>query len=116
MVGTIFIYRPNWIKIYGEQYHRGEFVHMGWQQNDLPEFGKLLDIIIAGGFPFFQVEKYETVGINSHILGYLIRHSYTTTCVHASMLPYKNTFTAHSYIADRRLYIVLKSHLEQFTM
>ena len=89
---------------------------LGWQQNDLPEFGKLIDVIIAGGFPFFHVEKYETMGINSHILGYLIHHSYTTTCVPVSMLPYKATFTAHTCIADRRLYIVLKSHLEQFRM
>jgi len=82
----------------------------------LPEFGKLIDIIIAGRFPFFYVEKYETVGINSHILGYLIHHSYTTICVPVSMLPYKTIFTAHTCIADRRLYIVLKSHLEQFRM
>lgn len=106
--------RPNWIKIYGEEYHRGEFIHLGWQQNDLPEFGKLMDIIIAAGFPFYYVEKYETVGINSHILGYHIHHSYITSCVHASVPPYKNTFSAHSYIGDGRLYIVLKSHLEQF--
>lgn len=108
-----FLSRPNWIKLYGEENHRSDFVHLGWQQNDLPEFGKLLDIIIIviREFPFFLVEKYETVDINSHILGYLIWHSYFTS-VPVSMLPYK-TITAHSYIADRRLYIVPKS---QFTI
>jgi len=96
----MYLSRPNWIKTYGEQYHRSEFVHLGWQQNDLPEFGKLIDVIIAGGFPFFHGEKYETVDINRHILGYLIHHSYTTV----PMLPYKTTFTAHTCFADRRLY------------
>lgn len=109
---SFYMYRPTWIKIYGEEYHRDDFVHLGWQHNDLPMFGKILDIFIVGGFPFLLVEKYKSMGINGHILAYLIQHTYVTNCVYIAHLLYKTVFCAHSYIEDGQLYVVLKSHLE----
>lgn len=110
----ILCFRPNWIKIYGEEYHREDFVHLGWQQNDLPEFGKIFDILIIAEFPFVYVERYKSLGINEHILGYLIEHTYVNSCIYMSELPYKNTVDAHSYMGDGGLYVVMKSYLEQF--
>ena len=110
---SLCICRPTWIKIYGEEYHRGEFIHLGWQQDDLPEFGKILDIIVIAEFPFLYVEKYRSLGINQHILGYLIEHTYANCCIYLSSVPFKSTFDAHSYIGDGGLYVILKSHLEQ---
>jgi len=53
--------------MYGE-YHRGDFIHLKWQHNDLVEFGKILDIIVIAGFPFVFVEKYKSLRINQNIL------------------------------------------------
>ena len=99
--------------MHGEEYHRGDFIHLKWQHNDLVEFGKVLDIIIIAGFPFASVEKYKSLRINKNILWYLIEHSYANCYVYLSSLPYKSTVDAHSYIGDGGLYVVLKSHLEQ---
>jgi len=75
-------------------------------------FGKVKDILVVGGFPFFLVEKYKSLGINAHIYAYLVEHTYTNICIYVANLPYKMTVNAHSYIGDRGLYVVLKSHLE----
>lgn len=112
IVCAVRIYRPSWIKIYGEEYHRTDFIHVGWQDNDLPTFAKVKDILVLGGFPFFLAEKYRSVGINGHISGYLIERTFGTIYVYAANLPYKMTVNAHTYFGDGRLYVVLKSHLE----
>lgn len=85
---------------------------MGWQKNDLPLFVKILDIISVEEFPFFLVEKYKSVGINEHILSFLIQRTHITCCINIADLPYKYVFSAHSYIGDGQLYITPKSHLE----
>ena len=46
-----------------------DFIHLGWQKNDLPEFGKFFDIVVIAEFAFVCVEKYKSLGINQHILG-----------------------------------------------
>ena len=110
---SIFTFcRPNWIKIYGEEYHRREFVHIGWQENDLPLFAKILDIITVEEFPFFVIEKYKSLGINDHLLGFLIQHTHLTCCINIADLLYKYVFSAHSYIGDGQVYIISKTHLE----
>ena len=49
-------------KVYGEEYHRNDFVHLGWQLNDLPPFTKVKDILVIGGLTFFQVESTKLLG------------------------------------------------------
>ena len=39
--------RPNWIDAYGDRYYRKEYIQIGFQENDLPQFGKILDIIVV---------------------------------------------------------------------
>ena len=64
------------------------------------------------------VEKFKSEGINGHISGYLIEHTFATVYIYTASLPYKMTITAHSYIGDNRLYedYLLKSHLERLSV
>ena len=57
---TIFI-RPNWIKIYGEKYHREEFVVTGFQEDDLHHLERLriLLLILSGTTPLLAVQLYS---------------------------------------------------------
>ena len=58
------ITRPNWIYIYGERFYRQEFVHNGFQEDDLPVFGKIIDLlVVAGSVTLLQLEVYQTIGI-----------------------------------------------------
>lgn len=48
-------------------------VHTGWQLNDdLPVFGKIIDILTILRTPLLLVQLLSTNGINSHILAYEI--------------------------------------------
>ena len=105
----VSLYRPNWIKIYGEQYHRNEFLLVGFQQeDDLPFFGKIYDLVVASNIPLIAVELYKTEGINSHIAAYLIKRMNKKSCFLLASLSYKNPLYAHSY--NGNLYIVFKTH------
>ena len=63
----IFI-RPNWIKIYGEEYHSEEFVMTGFQEDDLHHLEGLrifkVLLILSGTTPLLAVQLYRTNGIN----------------------------------------------------
>ena len=105
----VSLYRPNWIKIYGEQYQRNEFLLVGFQQeDDLPFFGKIYELVVASNIPLVAVELYKTEGINSHIAAYLIKRTNNKSCFLLASLSYKNPLYAHSY--NGNLYIVLKTH------
>ena len=46
---------------------------VGFQDDDLPLFGKIKDIIVASGsMPLLVIDHYKTNGINTHISAYQI--------------------------------------------
>ena len=53
--------RPNWIGIYGARFYRGEFVCFESQDDDdLPVFGKITDILVLVKTPLIAIEKFRT--------------------------------------------------------
>lgn len=109
---VLYNYRPNWIGIYGECYYRDDFVLIGFQDEDLPSFGKIKDIAVASGsIPLVIVDIYRTQGINTHIAAYHILCTNTKSAVLLSDLITKHTFYVHLYIDDGNTYIVMRSHV-----
>ena len=53
-------YRPNWINIYGQEYHRSAFIQCGWQAQD--------------------------EGINEHLAAYSIIHAHSRSIIHLPSL------------------------------
>lgn len=86
---------PNWVHMYGEHFHR----EGGWQDNDLPSFGKIKDIIVIVGSVLLKTE-----GINNHILAYLIIRTRQSFLVCLSSIDYK-VLSGHTYPGDRGLYM-----------
>ena len=84
---------------------------VGWQQDDLPEFAKIKDILVIVETPVLIVEKYTTLGINNHILCYMIECTFQTFALCVSGLVASHSFTAHTYIGDRGLYIAMHSYV-----
>ena len=104
------LYRVNWIKIYGQEYHPSDFVLCGWQTDDLPVFAKINAIIILVGTPLFVVEIFKTTGVNNHLLSYAIEDSYIQSVLLVSKLVYKQSLSPHQSIGDSNTYIALRSH------
>lgn len=106
------LYRPSWIKIYGQEFHRASFIHSGWQvDDDLPEFSKIVDILVILGAAMLYVKLYETEGINNHLSAYSIISTHKTTIIHIPNLDNREVYHAHTYTADRRLYIAMRAHV-----
>ena len=108
----MFMYRANWIHIYGERFYRCEFVHSGFQEEDLPIFGKIVDIIvIAGSTPVLQLDTYNTLGINSHLSAFEVSRTNLKTVILLSQLHNKDLYYAHSCPGDSSTYITMRSHV-----
>lgn len=66
--------RPKWIKSQGKVYRSAEFVLIGWQQDDgLPLFGKINDLLCIQDVPILIVTQCETLGIDRHYHSYLLK-------------------------------------------
>lgn len=85
---------------------------VGFQDDDLPSFGKIKDIILASGStPLLALEVYRTEGINTHIAAYQIFRTNSTAIILLSNLFNKTIYYAHSYIGDGKTYIALRAHV-----
>ena len=59
-----------------------------------------------------MVEKFATVGINNHLLCYLIEHTHQVTVVCISKLVDPRPFTAHMFRGDGGKYIAFQWYIE----
>ena len=88
----IFI-RPNWIKIYGEEYHREEFVMTGFQEDDLHHLERLRILLLEQLHALLAVQLYRTNGINSHIAAYQVVATNNKTVILLSSLKNKQLYS-----------------------
>ena len=47
---------------------------MGWQDNDLPQFGRIQELMMVSHVPIAAITLYVTLGIDRHY------HSYAVSC------------------------------------
>ena len=115
--GCVWVYyyldnRPNWIRIYGECYYRQEVVLTGFQDDDLPSFGKIKDILlVSGSIPLLYIQQYRTNGINSHVAAYQVEGTNNKFILILSNLESKQPLNIHPLIGDGLSYIVMKYHV-----
>lgn len=95
--------RPKWIMIYGEHYSRSYFVHTGWQSDDLPVFGKIVDVLIIMNTPLLFVQLFSTNSINRHILAYEILPTFDSNLIILSQLSNKLAYSSHTYLGNGEL-------------
>lgn len=81
------------------------------QSDDLPEFGRIKDIVVICGCSMFYVEKYSTVGINNHLMCHAIVRTHTFVVVPVSNLADSYPYSAHTSINDGHLYIAMRSEV-----
>ena len=108
-VYKISLCRTNWVKIYGEQYYPSSYIVCGQHSNDLPAFGKIIEILIIIGTPLFVIDVFDTVGINNHLSSFVVHKTLVKTIILASKLNYKKPLSAHFCVNDTNIYIALHS-------
>ena len=86
-----------------------DFVLCGNQIDDLPEFGKIKDILLVGSVPMLYVEKYLTEGINNHLMCHTIVRSHKFEVKPISSLVDYTPYSAHTYIGDGQLHIAMRT-------
>jgi hypothetical protein len=105
------LYRPNWISLYAGKFYPRDFVHYGFQDDDLPLFGKIREVIVlAGSTCLFELDVYNTKGINSHVASYQVLRTNHTAVVLLSHIDDKRSYYAHTYLGDSRQYITMRSY------
>ena len=63
----------------GSKYSCGDVIWCGYQQDELPEFGKLCDIMKIQSQVFFNLNLYVTNGIDRHYNSFVIESTTNMT-------------------------------------
>ena len=66
LITHVYIFRFDWIELQGNKYSCGDVIWCGYQDDGLPEFGKICDIIRIRSHLFFNLNLYVTNGIDHH--------------------------------------------------
>ena len=93
-------FSPNWIRIHGETYHPSEFVICGFQEDDLPIFGRIDEIMVITETPIFSVRLFRTLGINNHLLCYAVECMHQKTLLLLTDLVHPEPLSPHQTIGD----------------
>ena len=83
----------------------------GKQDDDLPGFGKVKDILVIGESPMLYIEKYVTTGINNHIMCHQIVRSHQYFVLPLTSLPDCYPYSSRTFIGDSQLYIAMRSEV-----
>ena len=104
--------RPRWVLQHGSKYSRSDYVIIGWQEDDLPLFGRINDIMLINGSVLFRVNQYRTLGIDRHYHSFCIRNTAVeSVCWHSELVDY-HPLQGHR-LFNSNLYITLRSHIEK---
>ena len=83
----------------------------GKQNDDLPVFGRIKEILVIHDRAMFHVEKYLTTGIDNHLMCHAIAHTHKLCIIHASDAADSYPYSAHTFIGDGHLYIAMRSEV-----
>ena len=76
----------------------------GFQEDDLPIFGRIDDIMVVTSTPMFSIRLFTTLGINNHLLNYAIEHAHCSTLILISQLIYPEPLSPYQRIGDDNVY------------
>ena len=97
----------------GIKYTPLDYVHIGWQEDDLPIFGQLKCIAVVIGKALLCVSEYKTHGFDHHYHSYLIQQKSQELSVYwLTELIDHQPLAAHM-IKNGSLCITLRSHVER---
>ena len=90
-------------------YRLAMFILTGWQDDDLPQFSEIKDILITNSTHYLLVRIYTTIGIHRHFHSYIIKGTNTEDILPLNKLQGYPPMVGRSI--NRQLYITLRSHV-----
>ncbi len=108
---TQYIYRPRWVIHLGIKYMCSDYLLVGWQDDDLPIFGRVQSIIVVKGNAMFLVGVYNTLGIERHYHSFVINKTANVATCWLSELADYQPLQAH-LLTNGRVYITFRAHIE----
>lgn len=94
----------------GTKYHPKEFIIVGWQDNDLPIFGKIISIFGSMQEVYYRIVRYKTLGIVRHFHSFAIEK--TTHEEFITDLSFVDCLPLRATERNASLYITLRTHIE----
>lgn len=104
------IFRTNWIIYMGMKYNCSDFVITRWQEDDLPRFGCIKDILIVKDNAFFHVLEHNTIGIDRHYHSFCITLIDQEAVISLSDLIECHSFRGH-HLLNGGLYITSRTYI-----
>lgn len=106
------LHRPKWVTLMGSKYNRSDYVVAGWQDDDLPVFGCIQDILVLNNCAMLEVLQYNTEGIDRHYHSYVLKNSNEKALIWLSDLIDFHPLQAHR-LNNGYIYITVRSHIER---
>ena len=97
----------------GIKYNYLDYVIKGWQEDDLPLFCQIKDILVVNETALFHVIECETVGIDRHYHSFSIHMTGREAVIFLSELIDYHTFQGHKLKGN--LYITTRSFIEKLS-
>lgn len=111
LIPYAFFSRPKWIVHMGVKYMHSDYVLIGWQSDDLPEFGHIQDIAVVNELAFFVVCVYHAYSVDHHYHSFAIGKTGEVRACLLRELVDNQSFRAHM-LPNRSLYITFRSYIE----
>ena len=84
------------------------FILIGWQDDDLPQFGEITDLLAIASNHFIAVKVYNTEGLDRHVHSYVILSTDKLDLISLCELSSYSPTVCHSV---HRLYVTTKCQL-----
>lgn len=110
--GFFTLRRLKWIIQQSTKYSKSDYLLVSWQDDDLPIFGRVDDIVIVSDYCMFCVNVYFTLGIDRHYHSFSLKRTPNIAVYFLSELPDYHAYQAHS-LSNGQLYITFKSYVEK---
>ena len=94
----------------GSKHRTGQFVLVGWQEDDLPEFSKVRDLIVVENQHLLILSTYFTLGIDRHYHSYVVKSTFKELVIDVKCVCDYHPVYVHKMSNTNTLYIAMKSH------
>ena len=83
----------------------------GFQDDDLPVFARIDDIVVIAVTPVLSVRVFRTVGINNHLQCYAIENAHQTAIILLTSLVLSEPLSPHQIVGDKNTYVALRTYV-----
>ena len=95
----------------GIKYMVRDYILVGWQEDDLPIFGRILYIAVVEHCALFVTKLYVTLCFNHHFHSFVIRQTAEVGAFWSEQLQACAVFQSHQLL-DGQLLITFRYHIE----